>query len=54
MWGHLRNIIAKEGLPVPVAGMIYQAVVTTVLLYCSESWVLSGAQLACLEGFHVE
>ena len=37
-----------------VAGMFYQTVVAAVLLYISESWVLPPAQLACLEGFHVE
>ena len=34
--------------------MFYQAVVAAVLLYGSESWVLPAAQLARLEGFHVE
>ena len=34
--------------------MFYQAVVVAVLLYGSESWVLPDAQLARLEGFHVE
>ena len=34
--------------------MFYQAVVVAVLLYGSESWVLLPAQLARLEGFHVE
>ena len=54
VWGRLRNGIAKEGVPAPVAGMFYQAVVAAVLLYGSESWVLPQAQLARLEGFHVE
>ena len=54
VWGRLRKIIEKENVPAPVAGMFYQAVVTAVLLYNSESWVLPGAQLARLEGFHVE
>ena len=44
----------KESVPVPVAGMFYQAVVAAVLLYRSESWVLPEAQLRALEGFHVE
>ena len=34
--------------------MFDQAVVAAVLLYSSESWVLPDAQLARLEGFHVE
>ena len=47
-------MIAKEGVPAPVAGMFCQAVVAAVLLYGSESWVLPDAQLARLEGFHME
>ena len=34
--------------------MFYQAVVAAVLLYGSESWVLSAYDLRALEGFHVE
>ena len=37
-----------------VADMFYQAVVATVLLYGSESWVLPPSALKVLEGFHVE
>ena len=34
--------------------MYYQAVVASVLLYGSESWVVSPSTLRELEGFHVE
>ena len=34
--------------------MIYRAVMATVLLYGSESWVLSQTQIAWLESFHME
>ena len=34
--------------------MFYQAVVAAVLLYGSESWVISAFDLRALEGFHVE
>ena len=34
--------------------MFYQAVVAAVLLYGSESWVVSAYDLRALEGFHVE
>ena len=37
-----------------MAGMFYQAVVATVLLCGSESWVISAFDLRALEGFHVE
>ena len=53
-WGRLSTVIAKESVPPPVAGMFYQAVVAAVLLYGSESWVLSAYDLRALEGFHVE
>ena len=41
-------------MPPRVAGMYYQALVASVLLYGSESWVVSPAALRELEGFHVE
>ena len=41
-------------MPPPVTGMFYQAVVATVLLYGSETWVFSSYDLRALEGFHVE
>ena len=37
-----------------MAGMFYQAVVAAILLYGSESWVVSAYELRALEGFHVE
>ena len=37
-----------------MAGMFYQAVVAAVLLYGSESWVVSAYDLRALEGVHVE
>ena len=36
-----------------VAAKFYKAVVQSVLLYGSETWNLSRAVLAQLEGFHV-
>ena len=53
-WDRISTIIAKEYVPPPVAGMFYQAVVAAVLLYGSESWVVSAYDLRALEGFHVE
>ena len=41
-------------MPVPLVGMFYQAVMTAVLLYCSELWVLISLGLHILEGFYVE
>ena len=53
-WGRLSTIIAKEAVPPAVVGMFYQAVVAAVLLYGSESWVVSPYDLRALKGFHVE
>ena len=33
-------------------GMLYKSVVQLVLLYWSESWVVTGSMLKLLEGFH--
>ena len=53
-WGRVSKILTRQEVPAPVAGMFYQAVVATVLLYGSESWVLPPSALKVLEGFHVE
>ena len=34
------------------AGVVYKSYVCTLLLYGSESWVVIGAMLKVLEGFH--
>ena len=36
-----------------VASKFYKAVVQAILLYPSETWVLSKTALASLEGFHI-
>ena len=41
--GRLSKIIAKESVPAPVAGIFYQAVVATTLLYGCEVWVLHSS-----------
>ena len=46
--------LAKESVPGPVAGMFYQAVAVSGLLYGSETWVLPQLGMKWLEGFHVE
>ena len=50
----MSRVLDKESVPRPVAGMFYQAVVASQLLYGSETWVLPPSGLKCLEGFHVE
>jgi hypothetical protein len=53
-WGQFWKVLERESVPPRVAGMFYQAVVASVLLYGSESWVVSPSALRELEGFHVE
>ena len=53
-WGQFWKVIKKEEVPPRAAGMFYQAVVVSVLLYGSESWVVSPAVMRELERFHVE
>ncbi len=42
-----------ENAPPRVSAKFYKAIVQSVLLYGSETWVLSPAALARLEGFHL-
>ena len=42
----------KVGATVRAWAMMYKAVVQTVLLYGSESWVIMNAMMKVLEGFH--
>ena len=37
----------------PTSAKFYKAIVQSVLLYGSETWVLSSAVMARLEGFHI-
>ena len=53
-WYRLPHVLDKESVPGPVAGMFYQAVVASQLLYGSETWILPPSGLKCLEGFHAE
>ena len=53
-WGQFRKLLERDSVPARVAGMYYQAVIASVLLYGSESWVVSPSTLRELEGFHVE
>ena len=43
----------KENAPPRVSAKFYKAIVQSVLLYGSKTWVLSTAALARLEGFHL-
>ena len=44
--------MAKTGETVWACGMMYKVVAQLVILYGSEIWVVTGAILKALEGFH--
>ena len=54
VWRRIANVIAKDSVPAPIAGMFFRVVVESVLLYGSETWSLSPTALRCLDGFQVE
>ena len=45
--------LRAENVTPRVCGMFYRATVQAVLLYDSETWVISPASVWMLEGFHV-
>ncbi len=47
------QVLRGEHTPPRVTAKFYKAVVQAVLLYGSETWVLSPTALARLEGFHI-
>ena len=53
-WGRLAKVLEKEEVSSAVAGMFYQGIVASVLLYGSETWALPPSGMKVLEGFHVE
>ena len=46
------RVMEKAGTTVQARAMIYKAVVQTVLLYGSKSWMITGAMMKVLEAFH--
>ena len=51
-WKRFSKILTAEGMDSKIAGYFYKVVVQTVLLYGSESWVISKRQMRVLESFH--
>ena len=52
MLGQFRKVLEKEEVPPRMPGsMFYQAAVASVLLYSSESWMVSLGVMCELEGF---
>ncbi len=53
VWARVSAVLRSKNAAPKVCGMFYRAVVQSVLLYGSESWVLNPALLARLEEFHI-
>lgn len=51
VWKKFHRLLRGENMSPRVCGMFFKAVVQSVLLYGSESWVLTPSALRCLEGF---
>jgi hypothetical protein len=52
-WARVGQVLRKENAPPRVSAKFYKAIVQSVLLYGSKTWVLSTAALARLKGFHL-
>ena len=46
------KVVTEPGATVWERGMLYKAVVQSVILYGSKSWVAKGEMLKLIEGFH--
>ncbi len=53
MWARVRQVLRRENAPPRTSAKFYQAIVQSVLLYGSKTWVLSKAVMARLEDFHI-
>ena len=51
-WAMVSRILRKDNMDPGVAGWFYKALAQSVLLYGSETWVLTKAMITALEGFH--
>ena len=51
-WVMVGKVVSKTGATVQVWGILYKSDVQSVLLYVSESWVVTGEILKVIEGFH--
>jgi hypothetical protein len=53
-WVQVGNVLQAQNAAPRVSAMFYKAVIQSVLLYGSETWVLSKTVMARLEGFHIQ
>jgi hypothetical protein len=51
-WARISSVLTREGATPQVSAMFYKAANQTVLLFGSETWVLTPRMLSKLEGFH--
>ena len=51
-WRVIVRVLVKTGATARARGMMYKSVARSVLLYGSESWVVTGEMLTVPEGFH--
>jgi hypothetical protein len=52
-WAWVGQVLRNENVPPHIAATFYKAVVQTILLYGSKTWVLSQTALVHLERFHI-
>ena len=52
-WAQAGQVLRKENAPPQVSTTFYKAIMQSVLLYGSKTWVLSKAVLVWLKGFHI-
>ncbi len=52
-WARVGQVLRNKNVSPHVAATFYKVVVQAILLYGSETWVLSQTALAHLEGFHI-
>ncbi len=52
-WVRVGQVLCQENAPLRTRAKFYKAVVQSVLMYGSETWVLSKAVMARLKGFHI-
>ena len=53
VWGRLGKFLRREGVYSIILAKFYRAVVQVVLLFGSETWVLTTAMIQKLEGVYV-
>jgi hypothetical protein len=53
VWARVGQVLRRENVEPRVAAKFYKVVVQAVLLYGSETWNLTKAALALLEGFNI-